>query len=128
MPGNRCNHFEQFIGRSIGNRLQEIDQVSKSNCTESTGNPDDLLEGLLTGNNTTICNFKYLIENKEVKSGDRVITSGTDKIFPPYLPIGKVKTVKKEYLIQKVEVEPFFIKSSIKQLVVIANDQLSDEG
>jgi rod shape-determining protein MreC len=108
----------QLITNSIGGTGAYI---------ESTGNPDDLLEGLLTGNNTTICNFKYLIENKEVKPGDRVITSGTDKIFPPYLPIGSVKKVKKEYLTQKIEVEPFFIKSSIKQLVIIANEQLSDE-
>lgn len=108
----------QLITNSIGGTGAYI---------ESTGNPNDLLEGLLTGNNTTICNFKYLIENKEVKPGDRVITSGTDKIFPPYLPIGSVVKVKKEYLTQKVEVEPFFIKSSIKQLVVIANEDISDE-
>ncbi len=94
---------------------------------ESTGNPNDLLEGLLTGNNSSTCNFRYLIENKEVKPGDPVITSGTDKIFPPYLPIGIVKKVKKEYLIQKIEVTPFFITSSIKQLVVIANEDIRNE-
>jgi len=94
---------------------------------ESTGNPNDLLEGLLTGNNSSTCNFKYLIENKEVKPGDHVITSGTDKIFPPYLPVGIVKKVKKEYLIQKIEVTPFFITSSIKQLVVIANEDIRNE-
>lgn len=77
------------------------------------------LEGLLTGNNTRECNFKYLIENKPVAIGDRVVTSGTDRIFPPYIPIGEVVSVKKEYLTQEVRVEPFFVRSSIKQLIVI---------
>jgi len=80
------------------------------------------LEGLLTGNNTRVCNFKYLIENKLVRIGDQVITSGTDQIFPPYIPIGKVVKVEKEYLTQKIEIEPYFINQSIKQLIVIAND------
>ena len=82
----------------------------------------DKLEGLLKGNNTTICNFKYLIRDKEVKTGDEVITSGTDEIFPPYIPIGKVVAVKKEYL-QEIEVEPFFINKSIKQLIVLTDNK-----
>jgi rod shape-determining protein MreC len=81
------------------------------------------LEGLLTGNNTTICSFKYLIEKAPVQEGETLVTSGTDKIFPPGIPIGKVVAVEKEYLTQKIDVEPFFIKSPIKRLIVIANDQ-----
>jgi rod shape-determining protein MreC len=81
------------------------------------------LEGLLTGNNTSICNFKYLIEKAPVQTGETLVTSGTDKIFPPGIPIGKVVAVEKEYLTQKIEVEPFFIKSPIKRLIIIANDE-----
>ncbi|MGE5342651.1 MAG: rod shape-determining protein MreC [Candidatus Omnitrophota bacterium] len=79
------------------------------------------LEGLLTGNNTALCNFKYLIENNPVDVGAEVITSGTDKIFPPYIPIGKVVNVQKDNFTQKIRIEPFFIKNSIKQLFVIQN-------
>jgi len=86
-----------------------------------TDKPEELLEGLLTGNNTSRCSFKYLLENKKVMVGDMVITSGTDKIFPAYLPIGKVVAVEKEYLTQEIHVEPFFIKKSIKQLIVITD-------
>ncbi len=81
----------------------------------------DKLEGLLTGNNNTICSFKYLIANKPVFKGDRIVTSGTDKIFPPYIPIGKVVKTQKEYLTQKVQVKPFFVEKSIKKLIVIKN-------
>lgn len=81
------------------------------------------LEGLLTGNNSSICNFKYLIEKAPVQTGETLVTSGTDKIFPPGIPIGKVVAVEKEYLTQKIDVEPFFIKSPIKRLIIIANDE-----
>jgi rod shape-determining protein MreC len=81
------------------------------------------LEGLLTGNNNRICSFKYLIEKAPVQTGETVVTSGTDKIFPPGIPIGKVLAVEKEYLTQKIDVEPFFIKNPIKRLIIIANDE-----
>jgi rod shape-determining protein MreC len=81
------------------------------------------MEGLLTGNNTSICSFKYLIEKAPVQIGEILVTSGTDKIFPPGIPIGKVAAVEKEYLTQKIDVEPFFIKSPIKRLIIASNDQ-----
>jgi rod shape-determining protein MreC len=81
----------------------------------------NLLEGLMTGNNTSICTFKYLIENKPVFKGDRVITSGTDEIYPPYIPIGEVVQTQKEYLTQKVYIKPYFVEKSFKQLIVIGN-------
>jgi len=80
------------------------------------------LEGLLTGNNNKLCNFKYLMENKPVNIGDLIVTSGTDQIFPPDLPIGEVVSIKKEYLIQKIQVKPFFVAKSLKQLIAIPND------
>ncbi len=79
------------------------------------------LEGLLTGDNTSICIFKYLIENKPVNVGDEIVSSGTDLIFPAYIPIGRVVKIEKEYLIQNVYVKPFFIEKSIKKLLIIKN-------
>jgi rod shape-determining protein MreC len=84
------------------------------------------LEGLLTGNNTTTCSFEYLIEKAPVKIGETIVTSGTDRIFPPGILIGQVVAVEKDELTQitkKIDVKPFFIKSSIKHLVIITNDE-----
>jgi cell shape-determining protein MreC len=64
-----------------------------------------------------------LIEKAPVQVGEILVTSGTDKIFPPGIPIGKVAAVEKEYLTQKIDVEPFFIKSPIKRLIIASNDQ-----
>lgn len=80
------------------------------------------LEGLLTGTNTAICTFKYLVADMPVYLDDRVVTSGTDEMFPSYIPIGVVVDVKKDYLIQKVSVKPFFIDKPIKQLLIIKRE------
>lgn len=82
------------------------------------------LEGLLTGNNTKICNFKYLVENMPVEEGDEVVTSGTDMIYPSGIPIGTVIKVKKEYLTKDIRVQPFFVKRSFKRLIVIKNTEI----
>jgi len=82
------------------------------------------MEGLLTGSNTKICTFKYLVENMPVETGDLVVTSGTDLIYPSNIPIGKVLEAKKEYLTQDIRVEPFFIKRSFKHLIVIKNSEI----
>lgn len=81
------------------------------------------LEGFLTGNNNSICTFKYLIENMPVNIGDVVITSGTDLIFPSHIPVGRVVGIKKEYLTQKVFVKPFFVEKSIKRLIIIKSNK-----
>ena len=88
----------------------------------------DRLEGLLTGSNSNICGFKYLLANKPVFINDRIVTSGTDEIFPPYVPIGVVVDVQKDYLTQKVSVKPFFIEKPIKQLFVIKKDWQRNES
>jgi len=80
------------------------------------------LEGLIRGNNNDTCSFHYLMGNKPVEKGDEVISSGTDEIFPPYLPIGVVVRVQKKVLIQNVYVRPYFAGRSIKKLIVMKNE------
>ena len=79
----------------------------------------NLLEGFLSGHDDPLCSFKYLITNKPVHKGDLVITSGTDLIFRPYIPVGRVVEIEKDVLMAKIWVKPFFVERSIKQLVLL---------
>jgi cell shape-determining protein MreC len=79
----------------------------------------NLLEGFLSGHDDSLCSFKYLITNKPVHKGDLVITSGTDLIFRPYIPVGRVVEMEKDVLTPKIWVKPFFVERSIKQLVLL---------
>jgi rod shape-determining protein MreC len=82
----------------------------------------NMLEGLLKGDNGPECRFEYLLANKDVRLGDRVITSGTDLIYPSLLPIGTVTAIGQDYLTQKVTVRPFFVDKPIHQLVVLLHE------
>lgn len=83
---------------------------------------NNMLEGLLKGENRAECSFQYLLANKPVQLGDKVITSGSDLIYPNYLPIGRVTRIGKDYLTQKISVRPFFVDKPLKKLVVLLND------
>ena len=82
----------------------------------------NMLEGLLKGDNRAECSFQYLLTNKPVRIGDSVITSGTDLIYPNYLPIGRVTKIGQDYLTQKISVRPFFVDKPLKKLVVLLHE------
>ncbi len=81
---------------------------------------DIKLEGLLSGNNDSICSFKYIIYDANIKKGDEIVSSGSDEIYPPYLPIGRVNKIEKLNLELRIFVKPYFINKPIKSLLVIS--------
>ena len=82
----------------------------------------NMLEGLIKGNDGLDCSFQYLLVNKTVALGASVITSGTDLIYPSYLPIGKVIKIEQDYLTQKISVRPYFVEKPLKKLVVLPHE------
>jgi cell shape-determining protein MreC len=83
---------------------------------------NNMLEGLLKGENRAECSFRYLLANKPVHLGDQVITSGSDLLYSRYLPIGKVTRIGKDYLTQNVSVRPYFVDKPLKKLVVLLHE------
>lgn len=54
------------------------------------------LDGMLEGRGDDICILKYVSKEAEVKSGEKIITSGLDGIYPEGLLIGYVSKVTRE--------------------------------
>jgi cell shape-determining protein MreC len=82
----------------------------------------NMLEGLLRGHDGPECTFHYLLAGKEVRLGALVFTSGTDLIYPGYLPLGKVTRIEPGYLTQKITVRPSFVDKPLKKLVVLSHE------
>jgi rod shape-determining protein MreC len=82
----------------------------------------NMLEGLLKGRNGPECRFEYLLANKPVRVGDRVVTSGTDLIYPSFLPVGRVTAIGQDYLTQRIAVRPYFVDKPINRLVVLLHE------
>ncbi|MCX6554819.1 MAG: rod shape-determining protein MreC [Candidatus Aminicenantes bacterium] len=82
----------------------------------------NMLEGLIKGNDGPDCHFQYLLAGKTVLLGAQVITSGTDLIYPNYLPLGRVTQIEQDYLTQKILVRPYFVDKPLKKLVVLTHE------
>jgi len=54
------------------------------------------IEGILEGRGDNICILKYVSKEADVKSGEKIITSGLDGIYPKGLLIGYVSKVTRE--------------------------------
>jgi len=77
--------------------------------------------GILSGNNTEICEMEYILStDEEITEGDVLVTTGYDGIFPPYLKAGQVLSVKiTPELFKEIKVSPYFNATQLQQVVVL---------
>jgi rod shape-determining protein MreC len=119
------NLDSELVGRVVkplGGHTATVRMITSATGGAGAYLQSNMLEGFITGDNTSECSFKYLLENKPVRMGDWVVTSGTDLIFPPYLPVGRVASIEKDYLTQNIRIKPFFVEKPIKQLILLARE------
>ncbi len=79
--------------------------------------------GIVEGKNQTLCTLTYVEKSEDVKSGDLVVTSGLDNIFPKGLPIATVETVEnKTYAVSlKVDLKPVVDANQLEEVFVVTN-------
>lgn len=77
--------------------------------------------GIVEGLSPTECQLKYLQRTDDVQTGDLVVTSGFDGLFPKGFPIGRVTKVdKKNYgITQTVSLEPVVSTINIEEVFVV---------
>jgi rod shape-determining protein MreC len=78
-------------------------------------------EGVVSGTGYSYCLLKYIPPEETVETGDVVVTSGLDGLFPPGLPVGIVSSVKKEgvELFQEIKVAPFQSDAKIEEVLIL---------
>src|SRR4029077_8206974 len=70
--------------------------------------------------------MKYVGNDDEVKIGDRVVTSGMDRIFPKDLPVGIVSQVKAGTTFKQIRVRPSANVEKLEEVIVLlTTDQLA---
>jgi rod shape-determining protein MreC len=73
-----------------------------------------------------LLNMKYVGNDDEVKVGDRVVTSGMDRIFPKDLPVGVVSDVKPGPSFKQIRVRPSASLEKLEEVIVLkTTDPLS---
>jgi rod shape-determining protein MreC len=77
--------------------------------------------GIVQGETTRTCRFKYVVRKADIKIGDTLISSGLDRIYPKGLRLGSVSEVTRPAsgLFQEVKVRPFVDFTRIEEVLVI---------
>ena len=63
--------------------------------------------------------MKYVANDDEVNSGERVVTSGTDRIFPKDLPVGRVADIKPGNPFKLIRVRPAANLERLEEVIVL---------
>ncbi len=79
-----------------------------SEITASVNNNDNKISGIVKGNYNLSITMELIPIDKDIKKGDIVVTSGTEKFIPAGLLIGKVLSVNKKDndIFQSAELSP----------------------
>lgn len=78
-------------------------------------------EGVLSGTGSDKTVLKYISPEEDVKTGEVVITSGLDRLFPAGIPVGYVSKVDRQGAghFQYIEVTPFVDNARIEEVLVV---------
>ena len=120
------------IGRVLkaGSRSSQVLLVTDLNSAVDVIDARTRARGLLVGKRRDmglkrerwLTQAEYVSASEEIKSGDLLLTSGLDGIFPKGLPVGVVGEVKKDHsgLFWQAEVEPYAELNKLEEVLVLA--------
>jgi len=80
---------------------------------------DSRVHGPVGGSGEPLLNMKYVGNDDEVSVGQRVVTSGTDRIFPKDLPVGTVTQVKPGAPFKQIRVLPSASLEKLEEVIVL---------
>ncbi len=81
------------------------------------------LQGVLKGRASGELVLDNIMSEEDVKTGERVLTSGGDQIFPKGLPVGTIGEVKRGGEFLHVQVKPAAALNHLEEVLVITKKQ-----
>ncbi|HEY1422424.1 MAG TPA: rod shape-determining protein MreC [Candidatus Acidoferrum sp.] len=87
---------------------------------------DSRIHGQVVGNGEPLVEMNHVGNDDEVTVGQRVVTSGGDRIFPKDLPVGIVSQVKAGTTFKQIRVRPSANVEKLEEVIVLlTTDQLA---
>jgi rod shape-determining protein MreC len=79
--------------------------------------------GIITGESSGRCAFKYVLRKHDIKEGDTIVSSGLDGVFPKGIRVGYVSEVAKRTsgIFQDVKVTPYVDFEKLEEVLVVLN-------
>lgn len=97
-----------------------IDQNSAVDCIIQRSRDEGIVKGLTA----KLCKLDYVVKTSDVIVGDKVVTSGLDRVYPKGLPVGEVVEVLDipGELFKDIKVQPMVDFSKLEELLVIIKE------
>jgi rod shape-determining protein MreC len=80
---------------------------------------DSRLQGPVGGTGEPLLVMKYIPNDDNVNSGERVVTSGMDRIFPRDLPVGTIAEIKAGNPFKQIRVKPAASLERLEEVFVL---------
>lgn len=79
------------------------------------------VQGVLKGASHGLCRLDYVMNENAVAPGDKVLTSGLDRVFPKGLPIGTVVKAEDGNIYKNVLVKPVVALNRLEAVLVVVS-------
>ena len=94
--GNLVGHVYE-VGLNYAKVITLIDTQSAASCIVERTRDQGVVRGVESGGSPNDGNKMYYIESvNNIAPGDRVLTSGTDRMYPKGLPVGTVREISRQ--------------------------------
>jgi rod shape-determining protein MreC len=77
------------------------------------------VQGVLKGDSQNLCLIRYIMNEEPVSSGEAVLTSGLDQIYPKGLRVGTVVRTSAGNIYKNIEVKPAADLSRLETVLVV---------
>ena len=77
------------------------------------------VHGVLKGKNPELATLQYVSNDEEVAVGERLLTSGEDRVHPKGLPVGVVVETRRGETFQEITVQPFAKLNRLEEVLVL---------
>ncbi|MBI4445379.1 MAG: rod shape-determining protein MreC [Acidobacteria bacterium] len=115
---------EGIVGRiwAVSRDSSEVELLTNNGAAAGGMLNDSRMQGVVQGNGSELLNWNFIPNYEQVKVGDLVYTSGTDRIYPRGLLIGQVlKSEKSRMIYRDVVIRPRPDYSRLEEVMVVVH-------
>jgi rod shape-determining protein MreC len=105
----------------VTSRYSKVMLITDPNSAVDTVVQRSRARGIIKGGTSGYCILNYVLRKHEVATGDTVIASGMDGVFPKGFPVGQVAAVSQSEsdIFQDVTVTPFVDFERLEEVLIV---------
>lgn len=113
---------EGIVGQvvAVSNRYSRVILITDRNSAVDALVQTSRARGIVKGNDTELCSFRYVLRKNKIEPGEMIISSGLDGVFPKGLRIGWVVELKENssQLFQEITIKTCVDFDKLEEVLV----------